>query len=291
MKTLPLTVLVYEGPSARSYLLAMKQQGLRPKKILLMVMSHHPSTGKPIGRFLPGGMRRTFASKMQEVSLNYWPREIAKKHPELANGIAHGLNEVMDGGSDLVPKLTGQFAWDDFADEVDTVLVKDLKDPVLVEKLRKTVKGAVLYTGGGLVPRSLLELDGIRFLHVHPGYLPDVRGADCLLWSVLLRGRPGASCFYMAPGIDVGHIIAARDFPALSIALGAARPDNDTLYRAIFSFYDPMLRAALFVQDVLPLGDDLMDLPSTPQDESVGVTYHFLHPRMKNAGLARVFPG
>ncbi len=289
MKTLSLTVLAYEGPSARSYLLAMKHAGVRPSRILLMVMSRHPTTGKAIGRFFPGAMRTAYCQSVQDQSHNHWPRQIAKNHPALVEATGANLDQSMAGASAMLGELPGSFDYESHCESFDRVLVENLKDPALAEALGKLGPGAVLYTGGGLVPRSLLDLDGLRFLHVHPGYLPYVRGADCLMWSMLLRGKPGASCFYMAPGIDTGEIIAKREFPPLIVPSGTELPDDDTLYRMLFSFYDPMLRAFVFAQNVLPLGDDLASLPSEVQDESEGVTYHFMHKEMRRVALRTMF--
>ena len=53
MKTLPLAVLVHEGPIARAYLSRMNQAGLRPGAIILMVYSHKTGVKTPVGRWLP----------------------------------------------------------------------------------------------------------------------------------------------------------------------------------------------------------------------------------------------
>jgi hypothetical protein len=149
----------------------------------------------------------------------------------------------------------------------------------------------VLFTGGGILPAGVIDLPGLRFLHVHPGHLPFVRGADGLLWSILVRGRPATSCFYLAAGLDTGDVVAVRDYPPLSFDLGSRRrPDDQTLYRAVFSFIDPLLRADMLVNGVLNAGVDLPHLETTPQDPSRGVTYHFLHPRLRERALARLFP-
>jgi hypothetical protein len=234
-------------------------------------------------------MRKTYCQKAQDLNHNFWPRQIRKKHQGLVDAIGLSLGTIMPGASTMMKELTLAFDYSQYCENLETVVVKDLKDPALSTALMEHSPGAVLYTGGGLVPPSLLELEGLRFLHVHPGYLPDVRGADCLMWSMLLRGKPGASCFYMAPGIDVGHIIAKCDFPPLVISGYSGLPDDDTLYRTLFSFYDPMLRAILLVQNVLPLADDLTQLPSEEQNESDGVTYHFMHQNLRAVGLRSIF--
>ena len=81
----------------------------------------------------------------------------------------------------------------------------------------------------GILPPSLLALPGVKFIHVHPGFLPYVRGSDGLLWSALIRNKPGVSVFYMDPEIDGGKIISAGEispltFPVSKVPLrGVAR--------------------------------------------------------------------
>ena len=289
MKVLPLVVLVHDAPVARAYLASMRRAGLRPARIVLMVSSHDPNTKKPVGRWLPGKLRRAWAEQYQAVALNHWPGWIRRTHPGFVERFLAELEKSFPDAKSLIEEILGGFRYDDYASEVDRLLVRGLADERLADHLHSLSPATVLFTGGGLVPRSLLELEGLRFLHVHPGTLPEVRGADGLLWSMLTRGRPGASCFYMAPGIDEGDLVAAKDFPAVRVALEGARLDDDTLYRALFSFYDPLLRASLLVNDVLPLGD-LDRLPSRTQDLSCGLTYHFLHDGLRHVALHTVFP-
>ena len=78
--------------------------------------------------------------------------------------------------------------------------------------------------------------------------------------------------------------IVTATIPPLRVTLAGERLDDDTLYRALFSFYDPLLRASLLVNDVLPLGEPAR-LPSRPQDLSCGTTYHFLHGSLRHVAL------
>ena len=68
-----------------------------------------------------------------------------------------------------------------------------------------------------------------------------------------------------------------------------ATTTTDTLYRALFSFIDPLIRAELLVADVLEPADDLGALPATPQDLSTGITYHFMHPIVRSRALGELF--
>jgi hypothetical protein len=170
------------------------------------------------------------------------------------------------------------------------VAVEGYGDPRLAEALKRLGGGIALFTGGGILRPILLDLPGWRFIHVHPGRLPHVRGADGLLWSILLRGRPGCSAFFMARGIDEGEVIAAGDLDPFRFAIGGRpRPDDATLYRALFSFCDPLLRAEFLVSSVLGEGKDAGQLEASPQDLATGRTYHFLHPKVRAKALARLF--
>ena len=141
------------------------------------------------------------------------------------------------------------------------------------------------------MPAEILELPGLRVIHVHTGFLPDVRGADVLLWSLMVRGRPGVSAFLMTPRLDDGDLLGATELPPLAIPLAAAdRPDDETLYRSLFSFIDPLIRAEFVVSQVLEPATDFAALPATPQDLNVGVTFHFMAAQLRSAALAQLVP-
>ncbi len=291
MKDLPLTVLAYEGPCVRAYLAALRRAGLRPKRILLLVLGRHPLTGKSVGRWLPASLRMWYTGKAQELALNYWPRRIKAMHPRLVRAMAAGLSELMDAPADLIDEMLGPFAYERYAGTVDRVAVDGLRDADLAEPLARAGPGTVLFTGGGILPSRIIDLPGLRFLHVHPGHLPHVRGADGLLWSTLVRGRPALSCFYLANGIDTGNIVAVREYPRIRFDLsGMNRPDDPTLYRAVFSYCDPLLRADLLVRHVLANGDAALP-DGSPQDADRGVTYHFMHPALRARVLRGLFVG
>ncbi len=291
IRTLPLTVLAHEGPQVRAYLGRMRQAGWRPERILLMVGKRHPVTRKPIGRWLPRSLRLNYAEKIQVMIQNHWPRHLQKVFPYLVESMARELESLCDGAVSLIAEMLSPVRYEDYGERVERVLVEGLRDPALADALSRPAPSTVLFTGGGILRKNLLGLPNIRFLHVHPGYLPFVRGADGLLWSMLVRGQPGASCFYMESGIDTGEIIAAEDFQPLVFDIsGHRRPDDLMLYRALFSFYDPLLRAELLVTRVLREVADLSHLPATCQNPSAeGITYHFMHSRLRHAALAALF--
>ena len=145
------------------------------------------------------------------------------------------------------------------------------------------------------MPRELFEIPGIRYLHVHPGHLPEIRGADGFLWSLLVREMPGASCFYMNAGLDMGDLIITENLPApiFKLPKNITRPDDQILYRILFSYCDPLLRADVFVrmiQKIPHISDStLASLLTSKQKKEEGITYHFMHPLLRKAALQKLF--
>jgi len=290
METIPLTVLAYEGPGSRAYLTMMASAGYRPSKIIAMISSHGESggDGKRIGRLLPGFLRSKYAARVQELRRMYWPRRIRKQHPELYASIATGLSPLFDEPRDKMDTITGQFRFEDYSDHVTQIMLRNYRDPKLPKAIEAASPAPVLFTGGGILPPELIR-SGPKYIHVHPGKLPHVRGADGLLWSTLVRGQPGAACFYMNEGIDTGEIIETTDLPSSTFQISDAdRPDDQTLYSAIFSFYDPLLRAKLFTE-LLTRFDGNLPNSGTAQSTEEGTTYHFMHGAVRRRALQKIF--
>ena len=290
MTVLPLVVLVHDGPLARAYLATMRRAGLMAEAVLIMVESRHPHKKKPMGGWLPRRSRMWYAERVQERAQHYWPRRIQAKHSNLVRSMADEMSKICDEPLALYREMLGRFDYEAYAQRTQRVFVRGIGDPALASELRRLSPQIVLYTGGGRVPPNVLEIPRIGFLHVHPGHLPDVRGADGLLWSVLFRGRPSMSCFYMSPEIDVGDVIATSEYPALRFDISRhRRPDDQTLYRALFSFCDPVLRAVTLVEKVLRCRKDLCGLPAEPQAPEQGDTYYFMHPTLRRRVLDQLF--
>lgn len=272
---------------ARAYLVAMRLAGLLPRRIVLMIPEHHPASGKRIGRWLPGAARRRYARAAQDASMNYWPRILRRRHSALVRVIADSLSPAGRDAEACIREMYDSFDYARYAESPDTVFADRVRADAVGRKLDGA--GTVLYTGGGIVPATLLAGPGIRMLHVHPGYLPAVRGADGLLWSILVERAIGMSAFFMEPGIDTGPILARARMPVPTVKLSGSRPDDGVLYRAVFSFLDPLLRAFFLVDSVLSSSAEPLAAPGTPQSRAEGVTYHFMHPRVRSRALELLF--
>jgi hypothetical protein len=288
VKLIPLTVLFYEGPIARAYLETIRDLGYRPQKIVELVATKDVSTRKLVGKWLPKGLRKSYAASIQRSKIHYWPKQLLREEAIFVEGI---LTEVMsrfgfsrktiDNAHSLLPLST-------YTDCVESLLIDGLADGELQNYLSQETPGAILYTGGGIVPADLLSIQHLKFLHIHPGYLPNIRGADCALWSSLLTGYTSATCFYMSPGIDTGDIIRPRWLPKLAFDVGKKRLDLLPAYRAVYGFLDPWVRAFV-LREVLATHQQFDNLDSLPQTDKDGTTFHFMHDKLRAIALERLF--
>ena len=291
MTTLPLAVLVHEGTTARSYLRAMIDVGVRPAVVVRLLYTRDFGNGRPVAPMLPGRVRRWYLARAQELALNHWPRWLLAQHPELVLAIADAAGPLCGWPVGYPRSLVETFSYRDCADRLIDLPVSGIDDRAVPACLRE-IGLPVLFTGGGLLPRATVE--SVTFIHIHPGRLPDVKGADGFLWSLLLQGHASATCFLMRADIDSGPLLLSRDFGPLSIGLDSSqpRPDDLTLYRAIFSFLDPVFRAALWrdvVQSFAAEGVDVVLSRATPTTSGPAHVYHFMSDRLRREALRVVF--
>jgi SAM-dependent methyltransferase len=284
-RELPLTVLAWEGPQARAYLVRMRRAGMRPRRIVRLVRDRFG----PRGPVAQNPAVLAVGARLQDRSHNHHPYRIRRDRPELVGAVATAMATAVPDAAPIIDEMFDGFDYGGYADRVETVGMSGYGDEAVLDALAASAGESVLFTGGGILPPAVFET-GASLVHVHTGLLPHVRGADVLLWSMLVRGRPGVSAFVMTPGLDDGDVLATREIPELRIDLpGSERPDDDLLYRAVFSFVDPLLRAELLVDGVLEPWAGERPLAGEPQDLTTGVTYHFMHPVVRTRALGRLF--
>ncbi|WP_417566234.1 formyltransferase family protein [Marinobacter sp.] len=278
MKDLDLTVLFVDTIPARIYLALLKKHGYRPKKILSLDIE--PVSGKYqilrryFGRFIATTALRVFKRYSESRVSPDLSEQLLKHHGLTLKCLKDSLESYTEG-------------------PVETISVNGLDDSSLVQYLKSSSDKAILFTGGGLLKEPLLSLDKIRFIHIHPGIVPEVKGADGLFWSLLLRGKPGYSAFYMNPGIDTGDIIVQQEFKVDLSCIGLENYGNDEVYRALLDFYDPCFRIMTFIHFLNTVFDkkqlmgdnenlDLRSIPSKAQNPAEGRTYFFMHRSLRN---------
>lgn len=133
----------------------------------------------------------------------------------------------------------------------------------------------IIFCGGGILRQQILNC-GKKFIHIHPGIVPDVKGADCLLWSALVQDQIGMSAFFMNEGIDTGDIIGQRHFSLPHFNIDSKQLGVKTIKSLLVNYVDPHYRAemlaTLFNCEIKP-----DNWTSKEQCPSEGKTFYFMH--------------
>ncbi|MCM8594229.1 hypothetical protein [Accumulibacter sp.] len=268
-----MALLVFRGgcPVTEAYLAYLSLHEMRPALILAIDYVGDGPRSERLRRLVGTGV----AARLQRIRRN----RAARVPAALAETLQRSLPVVLTPGREPDYEAVAQ--------RVLRLTVDNYADPRLLKAMRDCGVRTFLYCSGGRVPAAYFKED-LSILHIHPGVVPHVRGSDGLLWSMLARGRPGCSCFYMDAGIDTGRLIATAEYepPRWS----GLRADADGLYHALLYCYDPHLRAALLISvlERLAPGQDLAALETAAQPHGGG-HYYTMHPELRARVLARLF--
>ncbi|MDB9891487.1 formyltransferase family protein [Alphaproteobacteria bacterium] len=279
MKIIELTVIADKNcPTSRTYLIYLASIGYRVRKVLLVNFLWKVPEAFRYWSWLGPHVRSAITQK-QKASEPQFSTEFKK------------LCDILQDHVEIPIDYFSTFDYSKYAEEVEATTAINFLDEDFHKKLLKQQTKTFLYTNGGRVPGVLLKNHELTFIHVHPGVLPDVRGSDGLFWSILVRGRPGASCFYMDEGIDEGKIIHSKEFrvPSLIGLCSGAEDRYSLLYHALLFAYDPHLRG-MVLRDVMQNAaiGDLSKLRAEPQDFSLGKTYTSMHEGLRNKVIEKI---
>jgi methionyl-tRNA formyltransferase len=131
----------------------------------------------------------------------------------------------------------------------------------------------VIYSGfgGQILKKSVLGI-GKRFLHIHPGVVPEYRGSTTVYYSLLKEGRIGASAIFLEEKIDCGPVLKTKWFE-----INPPFPDLDYII-------DPFIRASLLVEIIKEYSDKGY-FEFIPQTATKGETYYIIHPVLKHIAI------
>jgi methionyl-tRNA formyltransferase len=82
-----------------------------------------------------------------------------------------------------------------------------------VEVFLKEIKpDAIIFTGGGLIRKNIMELSGKGILNCHMGILPEYKGMDVVEWPVINKdfNNIGVTVHLIYKGVDTGPILGIR---------------------------------------------------------------------------------
>ncbi len=81
-----------------------------------------------------------------------------------------------------------------------------------IARLKEWSPDIILFAGGNILRKPLLEVPHRAVLNVHLGLLPEVRGMSSPEWSLLKNIPVGITIHYMDDGIDTGPILKRYEF-------------------------------------------------------------------------------
>lgn len=152
---------------------------------------------------------------------------------------------------------------------------KSINDPEIQHTLDSISIEDWLFTGGGILKAPLFK-QGRRFLHVHPGKLPEYRGSTCFYYSLLAGDGLFASAFFLTPELDKGEVIVEERF-----SLNVSISDRNKYF--IDYVVDPWIRSQVLLK---LLKAELTSCRKSPvnvtaSDILLDRAYYVMHPLLR----------
>lgn len=286
MKKLPLTLLLVDSIPAKIYLAILNKNNLKPNKIIRIASCGTDSKATLISNFFGRFLGFYIIKLLKKLKVS---RVLDARYECSAAKVLSNFN-LSD--NDLKKCLKGYSR-----KEIETVYCNSINDRSVKKVLEKDKNKVFLFTGGGILSDEILNTLDSKFFHIHPGIVPDIRGADCFFWSCLIKGRPGYSVFYMNAGIDTGDILYKREYEADFSYLEHDSLTSAQLKDLILSYYDPCLRIITFIEMLKKFSSfdfentSLSSLPAKYQSEGEGRMYFFMHDLLVKEVLKVIFNG
>jgi methionyl-tRNA formyltransferase len=85
--------------------------------------------------------------------------------------------------------------------------------PGSVSRLKEWSPDIMIFAGGNILRKPLLDVPRLGVLNAHLGLLPEIRGMSTPEWSLLNRVPVGVTIHYVDAGIDTGPILQRCEFP------------------------------------------------------------------------------
>ena len=155
------------------------------------------------------------------------------------------------------------------------VQAASLNDAAVLDAVQSLSETYLLFSGGGILGREILSL-GKKFIHIHPGFLPDVRGSLAVEWTVLLSKGVAASALFMAEQIDAGDVMMTRHFDPPELEHGGIPP-----------YFSSHIRSEVLL-DLVREYARTGRFRARPQNSEAGETYYKMHPALNNLVFSKL---
>ena len=144
----------------------------------------------------------------------------------------------------------------------------DINHLELIEFIKNSEIDFFIFTGGGILKKKILNCKS-KFIHFHPGIVPEYRGSTCFYYSILNENNCGVTSFIMDENLDTGDIIHQKVFE---------KPSHEYLD----DIYDAHIRS----ETMLDLfNKKLLYNKKFKKQNEKGNTYFIIHPVLKHIAI------
>lgn len=164
---------------------------------------------------------------------------------------------------------------------------KSINDDVMINTLKTINIKNWLFTGGGILKQALFE-QGKRFLHIHPGKIPEYRGSTCFYYSILAEMKLSASAFFLTPSLDQGKVLFDCNF-----SLNLTLTSKNRYF--LDDILDPWIRSQTLknLLQVNVSNRDIMNISETTKCESktsehIDRTFYVMHPLLRALTIKKI---
>ena len=156
--------------------------------------------------------------------------------------------------------------------EIEYVLLDtlDINSNLVINEITKIEQEYIVYSGpGGTILRKEILSKGKKFIHVHPGWLPNYRGSTTIYYSMLFESKVGCSVILFEEGIDEGPILYRKEYVITEKGI-----DFDYLL-------DPLVRTKTLIEFFKT--KEMNPIKQDEQNETS--TFYIIHPLLKHISI------
>lgn len=144
----------------------------------------------------------------------------------------------------------------------------DINNPKLINFISNSSCDFFIFSGGGILRDEILNTEK-KFIHFHPGIVPNYRGSTCFYYSIINENQCGVTAFFMDNHLDTGKIIFQKTFD----------PPN---HEFVDDVYDPYIRSETLVE---VLKKNYFASTKLKEQSPDGETYYIIHPVLKHIAI------
>jgi hypothetical protein len=197
MRIVILSSNVY-GETACAMAVRMAELGHVPVGALSLSTFDRSTLVRKLGQWGARGVARYARAKLIPQQSK---RELRTQNPYLQPLLKHG-----DGVFRTMREVAAFYGF-------PISICADQNAPNSIARLREWSPDLIIFTGGNILRRQLLEVPRLGVLNVHLGLLPEIRGMSSPEWSLLNRVPVGITIHYVDAGIDSGPVLQRCEFP------------------------------------------------------------------------------